>query len=214
VRRLAPLALLLVLLGAAACADDGRALRAPTPGATAPPGPGTTTAVGSGSGSGSTSGSDNPIIQSVPGLLLASSAFANGAAIPTAFTCDTPDAPSPPLAWTGVPQGTAEVAITVVDPDAGGFVHWFVAGISPSVRALGQGSVPDGAVQLVNGAGTAGWTPPCPPRGASAHRYIFTIYALSKASGLAASTPTADALAALSADASDVVSLAGTYQRP
>jgi Raf kinase inhibitor-like YbhB/YbcL family protein len=205
VRRLAPLALLVVLL--AACADDGRTLQSPPPGATAPPAPVTTVAVGSGSG-------DNPVIQTVPGLLLASSAFANGAAIPVEFTCDTPGAPSPPLAWTGVPDGTAEVAITVVDPDAGGFVHWFVAGISPSVRAIGQGSVPEGAIELVNGAGTAGWTPPCPPHGAKAHRYVFTVYALGKASGLAASTPTSDALATLSSDAFDVVNLAGTYQRP
>ena len=208
-RRLAPRALLLVaLLVVAACADDGRALRAPKPDATVPPGPSTTTAAGSGSG-------DNAVIQTAkPGLLLASSAFANGEAIPVAFTCDTAGAPSPPLAWTGVPDGTAEMAITVVDPDAGGFVHWFVAGISPSVRAIGQGSLPDGAVELANSAGTTGWTPPCPPQGAKAHRYIFTIYALGEASGLAPATPASDALATLDTDAFDVVSLAATYQRP
>lgn len=210
--RLRPLLLLLVALPLllAACASDGRALRPPAPGQTLPATvPSTTAPVGPGT-------KDDAVIGTVAPdhMLLTSSAFADGATIPVAFTCDSsPSAPSPPLAWTGIPTGTKELALTVVDPDAGGFVHWTVAGIDPSVRETAQGFAPVGGIQLTNGAGQPGWTPPCPPAGTKAHRYVFTLYALGQASGVTATTPTSDALASFSANAFDTAVLAATYTR-
>src|SRR5713101_5929051 len=56
---------------------------------------------------------------------IASTAFSNGGTIPKKFTCDGPDV-SPPLRWTGAPQGTQSFALIVDDPDApvGTWVHW------------------------------------------------------------------------------------------
>jgi hypothetical protein len=111
----------------AACGNDGRTLREPDPGATAPPVPRSSTTTSSQivgpAGSASTTGFE-----------LTSSAFAPGAPIPVMYTCDG-DNVSPPLAWESVPAGTVELALTDVDPDANNFVHWVMAGIDPTVQA-------------------------------------------------------------------------------
>lgn len=187
----------MLVVVAAACASDGRTLRTPALGASAPP-LATTTAPAQGG-----------TLAAV--LALTSTAFANGQPIPVEFTCDGGGA-SPPLAWGATPEGTVELALTVIDPDARGFVHWVIAGLDPTVQALAQGSVPDGAVQALNGAGKPGWTGPCPPKGAP-HHYVFTLYALKAASTITDGMPAADALAALAKQTATSATLTGTYQR-
>lgn len=48
-----------------------------------------------------------------------SAAFSEGDAVPVRFTCDGNDV-SPPLAWSDVPDGAAELRLSVIDPDAPG----------------------------------------------------------------------------------------------
>jgi hypothetical protein len=189
--------LVMLVVVAAACASDGRTLRTPAQGASAPP-LATTTAPAPGG-----------TLAAV--LALASTAFTNGQPIPVEFTCDGRGA-SPPLAWGATPEGTVELVLTVIDPDARGFVHWVIAGLDPTVQALDQGSVPDGAVQALNGGGKPGWTGPCPPKGAP-HHYVFTLYALKAASTITDGMPAADALAALANQKATTATLTGTYQR-
>ena len=191
-------AVIAVALLTAACASDGRALRPPAPGASAPPLATTTTPAQGGT------------IASP--LALSSTAFTSGSAIPVTFTCDGSGV-SPPLSWGAVPEGTAELAITVIDPDAGGFVHWVIAGMGPGVQALTQASIPAGAAQAMNSAGSIGWTGPCPPKGA-AHHYVFTFYALKSLSGITDGMAAADALAALAKLTAKTAVLTGTYLRP
>jgi Raf kinase inhibitor-like YbhB/YbcL family protein len=186
----------------AGCAHDGRALRAPPPGATAPT---IVTTPTTGVRPTATAG------QAIPGFELASPAFADGAAIPKTHTCDG-EGVSPPLSWGGVPEGTAELAITVVDPDAGGFVHWVMAAVSPQVQAIGEGSVPEGAVQATSGAGAVGYTPPCPPQGA-VHHYVFTLYALTAASGVTDGMDAKAAIAAIERAPGFTAIITGTYRR-
>lgn len=100
--------------------------------------------------------------------------------IPRRFTCDGAGA-RPELSWNGVPPGAAEVAVLVGDPDAPGgtFVHWAVWGLPVSAEGqVGESGLPRGAVQGANSAGGTGWTPPCPPKGARPHQYVFGVYAL------------------------------------
>jgi Raf kinase inhibitor-like YbhB/YbcL family protein len=156
-------------------------LRAPPPGATAPSLV-TTTARGQ--------------TTAPPALVLTSSAFDVGGTIPIEFTCDGAGK-SPPLVWGSVPEHTVELALTVTDSDASGFVHWVVAGLDPSVQALTTDVVPDGAVQARNDKGTVGWTGPCPPKGSDAHHYIFTLYALTGPSGVTAGMKGKDAIPAI-----------------
>jgi len=43
-------------------------------------------------------------------ITLTSSAFEEGGAIPSKYTCDGADV-SPPLSWAGVPEGTESLAL-------------------------------------------------------------------------------------------------------
>jgi Raf kinase inhibitor-like YbhB/YbcL family protein len=113
---------------------------------------------------------------------LSSTAFDSGGAIPTRYTCDGMDV-SPPLQWSSIPEGTRSLALVADDPDAPGgtFVHWVIYNLPPDARRLPEAvpqrqSLQGGAAQGVNGAGTVGYTGPCPPSGT--HRYYFMVYAL------------------------------------
>jgi len=112
-------------------------------------------------------------------ISVTSPAFANGANIPRANTCDGTGT-APEIQWGPVPSRAVTVAVVVDDPDAattpnGSFLHWLVIQLPPKA-----GSVPTtaaGVSELDNAAGTRGWTPPCPPPG-SVHHYRFSVYAL------------------------------------
>ena len=151
-----------VTLGA--CASDGRTISKPqsTSGATVASGAPISSAPGVGSAAGA--------------LVLSSTAFLDGAAIPAQYTCDGPG-DSPPLLWTGVPSGISQLVLTVIDPDAGGYVHWVVTQLPPALRSISAGALPEGVIEGPNSTGSPGWTGPCPPRG-TAHHYVFTLYAL------------------------------------
>src|SRR5262249_889889 len=112
-------------------------------------------------------------------MTVSSTSFADGGDIPRRHTCDGDDLP-PPLNFSGVPEGTREIALLVEDPDApsGTFVHWVAWGIDPSTDALAEGAAAPGSGR--NGFGRPGYGGPCPPKG-PAHRYVFTAFALSQA---------------------------------
>jgi Raf kinase inhibitor-like YbhB/YbcL family protein len=111
-----------------------------------------------------------------------------------------------------VPSGTVELALTLTDPDANNYVHWVMAKIDPSVQAISEGTVPDGVVQGTNGMNKVGWTGPCPPKG-SPHHYVFTLYALTKPSGLTNGMSGKSAVSTLMQSKAPTATLVGTYQR-
>lgn len=99
------------------------------------------------------------------------------------YTCDGEDK-SPPVSWTGTPEGTEALALIVYDPDAprGIFVHWVVYNIPPQRGGLEEGFPKEGEVggilQGLNDFGKTGYGGPCPPYGE--HRYVFLALALDK----------------------------------
>lgn len=151
-------------------------------------------------------------------IQVSSPAFADGATILTEYTCDGEDA-SPPLRWSGAPEGTESIALVADDPDAPGgtWVHWVRYAIPPDVTELAGGS-PDDAL-LSNGArhGTndfkrLGYGGPCPPRG-SPHRYFFKVYALDIEVGLAPGATKKELLRSMEGHILAQGRLTGTYQR-
>lgn len=197
----------LVALGLAGCSRDGRELARPTR-----PAPSTTIAPPS-TRRPTTAGGDlvGPAASPPRGVIVLSSpAIGEASEVPPQFTCDGAGT-APPLEWVGVPEDAAELVVTVTDPDAGGFVHWVLAGLAPQLRSIGGDQLPEGAVQARNSAGTLGWTPPCPPSGQ--HRYVFTIVALAGPSGITDGEDGAAAAATL-AGAIARGSFTVTYQRP
>ncbi|MES2072566.1 MAG: YbhB/YbcL family Raf kinase inhibitor-like protein [Pseudomonadota bacterium] len=117
-------------------------------------------------------------------LILTSNAFHAGDAIPAIHTCDGKDL-SPPLSWSGIPPGTASLALIVDDPDAPDpaapqrtWVHWVLYNIPPGARSVPQGAavLPSGTREGSNDWQRTGYGGPCPPIGR--HRYFHKLYAL------------------------------------
>jgi Raf kinase inhibitor-like YbhB/YbcL family protein len=149
-------------------------------------------------------------------ITVTSPAFADGATIPVKYTCTSANPVSPPLAWAGVPSGTAELTLLVEDPDApvaGGFVHWVVYGIPPDTRSLAEGSLPTAAKQGANGRSQNTWTGPCPPAGSPPHHYRFTLTAVSRSLGLSPGATAAQVKAAMAGLIAGQGLLVGLYGR-
>ena len=148
---------------------------------------------------------------------LKSPAFGQNASIPRTYSCDGPDR-SPPLRWANPPAGAKSYALVVEDPDApsGTWVHWVLYRIPAAARQLPEG-VP--ARETVAGAGTqgindfkkVGWGGPCPPPG-SAHRYVFTLYALDTELAIPPGTSRSDLQAAMDGHVLGQAELTGRFQ--
>jgi Raf kinase inhibitor-like YbhB/YbcL family protein len=154
---------------------------------------------------------------------LGSPAFPPGGQIPRGHTCEGEDV-SPPLRWSGAPDGTAAFALVVDDRDARGFIHWVVADIPPGTTEMAAGLQADpGADSPAGGSGAPtqgrndfgrqGWGGPCPPRGSGDHRYVFTLWALSNTLGLGGNPSGADVRAAAAARSLGSAVLEGTFRR-
>jgi hypothetical protein len=152
-------------------------------------------------------------------LMLASPAFAPGGQIPTEYTCDGADI-SPPLTWSGAPDGTRSLVLIVEDPDApsGIFRHWAAFDIPAGSRGLRAGYGPKrpavGFREARNDFGAADYGGPCPPNGHGTHHYHFRLLAISRPSlDLTPSANAADVLKAAAPYTIQQAALLGTYQR-
>jgi Raf kinase inhibitor-like YbhB/YbcL family protein len=144
-------------------------------------------------------------------MKITSSAFQEGADIPSKFTCDGADT-SPALQVADVPSGAKSLALIVDDPDApsGLFTHWIVWNISPQTSTIEEGSAPKG-VQGTNDFGKSGYGGPCPPSGT--HRYYFKIFALDRELDLPAGTKRSQLDAAMKGHVVAEGQLMGRYAR-
>lgn len=112
-------------------------------------------------------------------LTLQSSAFSHYGKIPSKYTCEGEDL-SPPLSWSGLPQGTKSLCLIVDDPDAPDprapkmtYVHWVLYNIPISIMELAEAATDFGlrAIEGLNDWKRTGYGGPCPPIGE--HRYFL-----------------------------------------
>jgi Raf kinase inhibitor-like YbhB/YbcL family protein len=117
---------------------------------------------------------------------LTSPAFEHDDPLPARHTADGDDR-SPPLAWSGVPDGTRELIIIGDDPDAdvGVVTHWVVYGVGPDVTELPEGLPADAIIedpvsllQGLNEFDELGYTGPSADEDRGPHRLFFRLFAL------------------------------------
>ncbi|PWT80362.1 MAG: YbhB/YbcL family Raf kinase inhibitor-like protein [Acidobacteria bacterium] len=144
-------------------------------------------------------------------MKITSSAFHEGANIPSKFSCDGANT-NPPLQVADVPSGAKSLALIVDDPDApsGLFTHWIVWNISPQMSAIAEGRTPKG-VQGTNDFGKSSYGGPCPPSGT--HRYYFKIFALDRELDLPAGAKRSQFDAAMKGHVVAQGELMGRYSR-
>jgi len=114
-------------------------------------------------------------------IALSSPATTSGSSLPATYTCDGRDI-WPTLEWEGVPPGTAEFALFVMNMqpvDGQIFVDWAVAGLDRFLGSIETGKLPEGAVTGENSFGKVGYSI-CPSQ-SKAETYMFVLYALPKA---------------------------------
>lgn len=142
-------------------------------------------------------------------LELESPAFRNGGRIPVAHTHDGENA-SPPLSWSGVPEGTKSLALICDDPDAPTpkpFVHWVLYNIPANATDLRS------AISGYNDFGEVGYDGPEPPRGHGTHHYHFTLYALDRVVDPRPGMTKDDLLRAMDGHILGQGEIVGTYSR-
>jgi len=153
-------------------------------------------------------------------LELTSAAFDPEGEIPTRYTCEGDDV-SPPLSWTGVPEGTRSLVLIVDDPDAPDpkapkttWVHWVLFDLPPGTGALpeavGNDALPGAARVGRNDWKRQDYGGPCPPIGR--HRYFHKLYALDTTLGLEAPTK-AEVERAMQGHVLAEARLLGTYEK-
>jgi len=152
---------------------------------------------------------------------ITSVAFNTGQEIPAQYTCDDKDI-SPPLQWTGLPEGTQSLVLIVDDPDAPDpaapkmtWVHWILYNLptdsSGLPEALQDDALPSGTLQGTNSWNRIGYGGPCPPVGR--HRYFFKLYALDSTLTDLDSPDNDKLLESMQGHVLAKTELMGTYQR-
>lgn len=115
-------------------------------------------------------------------MQVTSSAFSQRGSIPAKHTGEGEDT-SPPLEWTGAPDGTRGFAVICHDPDAPlitpgtyGFVHWVLYNLPASTTSLAEGA--DAGTNGQTDFGKSAYGGPMPPEGHGVHHYFIWVLAL------------------------------------
>lgn len=150
----------------------------------------------------------------VMAIEVSSPAFEQGGVIPTKHTGEGQDV-SPALNWSGLPEGTREIALVCDDPDAPRpepWVHWVLYKIPADRTGLAEGDT-EGALEGRNDFGGTGYGGPIPPIGHGVHHYHFKVYALDIELRTAAGLTKDQLLEVMESHVLDEGELVGTYER-
>jgi Raf kinase inhibitor-like YbhB/YbcL family protein len=155
-------------------------------------------------------------------LQVTSPKFQANDAIPLTYSAYGDDA-SPPIAWSGAPEGTKSFVVIVDDPDAAiakPYTHWIAYNIPATTRSLREGlqtspmlQDPKGLMQGRNTRGSMGYTGLKPPVGDPAHRYHIQVFALDRNLDLRAGAMRAEVIEAMKDHVLAEGELVGTFER-
>jgi Raf kinase inhibitor-like YbhB/YbcL family protein len=159
-----------------------------------------------------------------PGMALSSPDFEDGGIIPDKFTQVVPNAPSPRLEWTNVPDGTQSFVLIMHDPDnalGGGtddVLHWIMFNIPGTARSLMGGmpldaQLPDGTIQA-KGIRSVGYMGPGNAAINPYHHYTLELYALNAKLTLGPDATRADVMKAMDTHTVGKAVLVGRFKRP
>ena len=108
-------------------------------------------------------------------MTLRSEAFEDGAEIPDGSA-------SPPLSWSGVPDGTQTLVLVVEDVDVPfprSLTHAIAYEIDPATTSLAAGALESTRTTMgFNTVGRRAYIAPAPIPGHGPHRYVFTLLAV------------------------------------
>ena len=144
---------------------------------------------------------------------LTSSAFEYGEPMPGKYSLYAGNK-SPPLSWSGTPEGTISFALIMEDPDGGMWSHWVIFNIPADVLELAEGqpttpTLSNGAMQGYNDFPSMGYGGPSPPFGT--HRYYFRLYALDTTLDLAPGSTRSQLRIAMQGHIIEEIEYMGTY---
>jgi len=179
---------------------------------------------GSGSGDGGNGAGDGGTSDST--FVLTSEGVADGALL-DAFKCEMKSMEdgseaSIPLTWSGVPEGTGSLAITMhhysnpADTDPSRANHYLeLWDIDPTVTEIPHGDADDGPwfMGANKDNNVISYTSPCSPSGQSAgHEYTITIYALSETPASLPTESSLDVTYSVMLEAIETVNVLGTAE--
>jgi len=151
-------------------------------------------------------------------ITVTSEAFSHQSTIPEQYTGEGADR-SPPLSWSPLSPQAAAIVLICCDPDAptaDPWVHWVLYDLSPEVAGLAEDvgdaqTLKNGAKQGLNDFQTIGYGGPKPPPGRP-HRYVFTVYAIDRPTGLPPCATKQQVMDAIDGHVLDSGELIGLYR--
>lgn len=162
--------------------------------------------------------------KAAPGMALTSPDFEDGGIIPDKFTQAVPNAPSPVLNWTQVPDGTQAFTLLMHDPDPAlnrgieDVTHWLIFNIPGSARGLPggvpAGNLPDGSIQANNRGNSKAYMGPGNPAINPYHHYTFELFALDEKLPLDENATREQVMAAMNGHVLGKAVLVGRFKRP
>ncbi len=152
-------------------------------------------------------------------MKLTSSAFKEGSAIPSKYTCDGPGI-NPPLEIFDVPAQAKSLVMLMDDPDIPEAAkknfnvkvwdHWVVFNIPSDTKNIAEGENPVGLLGK-NTRGNLAYGGPCPPD--REHRYFFKLYALDIMLNLTGGSAKSEVERAMQGHVLQTAELMGRYAR-
>ncbi|WP_244610389.1 YbhB/YbcL family Raf kinase inhibitor-like protein [Microvirga pakistanensis] len=155
-------------------------------------------------------------------LQVTSPKFQANDAIPLTYSAYGDNA-SPPITWSGAPEGTKSFVVIVDDPDtetAKPYTYWVAYNIPATTTSLREGlqtspmlQDPKGLMQGRNTRGSVGYTGLKPPVGDPAHRYHIQVFALDRNLDLRAGAMRAEVIEAMKDHVLAEGELVGSFER-